>query len=194
MTDLRADRREATRALILASAWEQAEEVGIAAVSLREIAGSVGMRAPSLYTYFPSKHAIYDAMFAQGYEELIAMHEGLDEEIAGLERSAALTRAVDRFVRFCQESPARYQLMFTRAVPGWEPAPEAYAVSVESYLRMADALERFGVSGAEALDLWSAMTAGLAAQQMANDPEGDRWRRLSGTVVEMLIEHEEARG
>jgi len=26
------------------------------------------MRQPSLYTYFPAKHAIYDAMFAQGWQ------------------------------------------------------------------------------------------------------------------------------
>lgn len=187
MSDLRAARREATREQILDVAWAHAEEVGISAVSLRELARSIGMRAPSLYTYFSSKHAIYDAMFAQGYEALIAMHEDLDEELVGLGRSEALTRAVERFVAFCQESPARYQLMFTRAVPGWEPAPEAYAVSVESYLRMAQALERYGIAGTERLDLWSAMTAGLAAQQMANEPESDRWRRLSGTVVEMLI-------
>lgn len=187
MSDLRAARREATREQILDVAWAHASEVGISAVSLRELARSIGMRAPSLYTYFSSKHAIYDAMFAQGYEALIAMHEDLDEELVGLGRSEALTRAVERFVAFCQESPARYQLMFTRAVPGWEPAPEAYAVSVESYLRMAQALERYGIAGTERLDLWSAMTAGLAAQQMANEPESDRWRRLSGTVVEMLI-------
>ena len=29
------------------------------------------MRAQSLYSYFPSKHAIYDAMFAQGNRELL---------------------------------------------------------------------------------------------------------------------------
>ena len=68
MTTARSRRHEATRREILDAAWAQAEELGIAAISLREVAAAVGMRAPSLYTYFASKDAIYDAMFAEGYE------------------------------------------------------------------------------------------------------------------------------
>lgn len=34
-------------------------------ITLREIAQRVGMRAPSLYSHFASKNAIYDAMFGQ---------------------------------------------------------------------------------------------------------------------------------
>ena len=34
----------------------------------------VGMRAPSLYSYFDSKHAIYDAMFLQGNLDLLARY------------------------------------------------------------------------------------------------------------------------
>ena len=39
------------------------------------------------------------------------------------------------------------------------------------------------------MDLYTAVLAGLAAQQMANDPQGDRWRLLSRDAMEMLIEH-----
>ncbi len=35
------------------------------------------MRHQSLYTYFPSKQAIYDAMFAQGMGELVDRGAGL---------------------------------------------------------------------------------------------------------------------
>jgi AcrR family transcriptional regulator len=31
------------------------------------------MAAPSLYSYFGSKEAIYDAMFAQGYREFLEL-------------------------------------------------------------------------------------------------------------------------
>ena len=64
--DRRQERRDATRAEILEAAWELAREGGLAALSLRDLARRVGMQAPSLYSYFESKHAIYDAMFAQG--------------------------------------------------------------------------------------------------------------------------------
>src|ERR1700750_450754 len=65
-TDRRSARREATKAEILDAAWDLVREHGLAALALRDLASRVGMRAPSLYQYFDSKHAIYDAMFAQG--------------------------------------------------------------------------------------------------------------------------------
>src|ERR1700680_5086923 len=74
--DRRAERREATRAEILDAAWELAREQGLAGLSLREVAAKVGMRPPSLYWYFDAKHAIYDAMFAQGYRQLLARLAG----------------------------------------------------------------------------------------------------------------------
>ncbi len=33
------------------------------------------------------------------------------------------------------------------------------------------------------------MTAGLAAQQTANDPGGDRWLRLIDDAVDMYLDH-----
>ena len=52
-------------------AWELAREQGIAGVSLHGLARAVGIRQPSLYEYFESKHALYDAMFADGNRQLI---------------------------------------------------------------------------------------------------------------------------
>ena len=34
------------------------------------------MRAPSLYTHFPSKHAIYDAMFADAWTQYLEVGRG----------------------------------------------------------------------------------------------------------------------
>ena len=67
----RAERHEATKAEILEAAWELARTEGLAGLSLRDVARRVGMQAPSLYSYFDSKHAIYDAMFAQGAQEFL---------------------------------------------------------------------------------------------------------------------------
>src|SRR5205814_846853 len=75
--DRRAERREATKAEILDAAWELVRAEGLAALSLRDLAAKVGMQAPSLYSYFDSKHAIYDAMFLQGNLELMARYEAM---------------------------------------------------------------------------------------------------------------------
>ena len=71
--DRRTQRREATKAEILDAAWALVREHGLAALSLRDLAARVGMRAPSLYQYFASKHAIYDAMFEQGTRQALAV-------------------------------------------------------------------------------------------------------------------------
>ena len=184
---VRERRRQQTRAEILEAAWRLAERDGIAGLSLRELAGEVGMRPPSLYTYFDSKAAIYDAMFAAGYRELDAMEADLeldpDDPVGTLERST------EAFVDFCGASLARFQLMFTRAVPGWEPSPEAYAVSVASYERSVEELARLGIDEPRHVDLLTALVAGLASQQLANDPGGDRWRRLSREAAQMYVTH-----
>ncbi|TVR33573.1 MAG: TetR/AcrR family transcriptional regulator [Nitriliruptor sp.] len=184
-TDIRSRRREQTRAEIIAAAWRLAERDGIAGLSLRDLAVEVGMRAPSLYTYVENKAAIYDEMFAAGYHDLDGvMHEvelDVDDPIGSLEERIAA------FVTFCQASVPRYQLMFTRAVPDWHPSEAAYAVSVRTYERMAHELARLGIDDPRALDLVTAVTAGLAAQQLANDPDGDRWRRLSRDAAEMIL-------
>src|SRR5689334_21414446 len=51
---------------ILDAAREVMREQGVAALNLQEVARRVGMRAPSLYNYFPSKLALYEALFALG--------------------------------------------------------------------------------------------------------------------------------
>lgn len=185
--DVRARRRAQTREDILDAAWRLAERDGIANLSLRELAAQVGMRAPSLYTYFGSKAAIFDAMFAQGYRQLDELTTGMridPDDLAG-----TLATATVDFLEFCQASVPRYQLLFTRVVADWQPSPEAYAASVASYERMAAQLASIGIEGRRALDLWTALTAGLAAQQLANDPAGDRWVRLSRDVAEMFLDH-----
>ena len=100
------DRRHATtRREIIAAAWTLAEEVGVAGISLRDLAGAVGMRAPSLYTYFPSKDAIYDAMFTEGYEAMSALSDEIKVPVEQLDPVEALTLIFEGFIRFCQASP-----------------------------------------------------------------------------------------
>src|SRR5215472_18611540 len=41
------------------------EEAGVGGLSMSEIARRLGIRQPSLYKYFPSLHAVYDALFAR---------------------------------------------------------------------------------------------------------------------------------
>ena len=186
MRDRRAERREATKAEILDAAWELVRAEGLAALSLRDLASKVGMQAPSLYSYFDSKHAIYDAMFLQGNLELLRRYETLPE----LEDPVDEFRAAARmFVGFTVEDPARAQLMFMRSIPGFEPSPEAYEVAVRIVELGKVRFKSLGVTEPEQFDLWTGLISGLSFQQIANEPGSDRWVRLVDDAVDMFLDH-----
>ena len=184
--DTRAVRRDATRERILEAAWELARDQGLAAVSLREVARRVGMRAPSLYTYFPSKNAIYDAMYADGARQLAETLAGRAE---GADPEATFSNRVRCFTGFCLADPLRYQLIFERPVPGFEPTPESFAITARALAGTRTDLQAAGVHGEAALDLARALITGLITLQIANDPGGDRWARLQDDAVEMFFAH-----
>ncbi|MGQ0832830.1 MAG: TetR/AcrR family transcriptional regulator [Microthrixaceae bacterium] len=185
--DRRAERHAATKAEILDAAWEQVRANGLAALSLRDLARSVGMQPPSLYSYFDSKNAIYDAMYAQGAQQFV------DQQQASMptpdDPLDALKAMIHFFVEFCAADFARYQLLFQRTIPGFEPSPESFRISQDNLAELAELLARCGVRGQPMLDLFTALGTGLADQQLSNDPGGDRWIRLIDEAVEMFYEH-----
>ena len=182
--DRRSKRHEATKTEIVAAAWQLAREVGVAALTLKELARRVGMQAPSLYQYFPSKHAIYDAMFADGYRQLTSH---LQAVAWSSDPRQAVRQAGHAFLRFAVEDQARHELLFTRTVPGFEPSPESFAVSIESLELVRQRLVAAGLTQPRHLDLWTALLSGLANQQLANDPGGDRWMRLADEAIDMYL-------
>jgi len=180
-------RREQTTAEILDAAWGLCREGGLASLSLRELAGRVGMRAPSLYSYFDSKQAIYDAMFSQGYRELRAHMEPFTD-LRPITR-AEMKEGVRHWVAFCTADEVRYQLLFQRTIPGFEPSPESYALALEHLGEARQVLVDAGVTDESALDLWTAVLTGLTSQQISNDPGGDRWSGLVDESVDMFLDH-----
>jgi AcrR family transcriptional regulator len=153
---------------------------------MRELGARVGMRAQSLYAYFPSKFAIYDAMFAESNRELLSRMSELAavrDPIEGLRQRARV------FLAFCIEDPGRFQLLFQRTIPGFEPSPEAYAPAMDALESARKAVRACGIGDARAIDMWTAITSGLAAQQTSNEPGGDRWMRLADDATDMFLAH-----
>ena len=188
--DRRAERRQATIDEILDTAWRLARAEGLAGLSLRELAGEVGMRPQSLYSYFDSKNAIYDAMYAQGSRQFV---EGQARWNLTGDARTDLTTIGTYFVEFCTEDPVRYQLLFQRTIPGFEPSAESFAISVNSLSEMQGHFASFGIDDPRDIDLWTALGTGLTDQQISNDPGGDRWVRLIDDAVEMYLGYVTAR-
>jgi len=185
--DRQTERREATRQEIVEAAWDVAREQGLATLTLREVAARVGMRAPSLYSHFPAKHAIYDAMFGQAWEEFERVATATLDQLPSDPR-ATLQACATTYFDFATADLPRHQLMNQRTIPGFEPSQESYAPAVRVLDSMRNILTRVGVHDPAAIDLWTALLAGMIEQQWANDPGGDRWRRLLDRAVDMFAD------
>ncbi len=182
--DRAAERREATRREVVAAAWVLAQEQGLAEFTLRDVAARVGMRAPSLYTHFESKHAIYDAMFGQAWTDYERVAQA---ELTDLPQDprAVVRRAGRVFFDFAVANPARHQLMSQRTIPGFVPSPESYAPAVRVLERGRQLFAECGISDSTDFDIWVALLGGLVNQQLANDPGGTRWSDLLDRAMDM---------
>src|SRR4051795_2292209 len=133
--DRRQRRRQETIEEVLDIAVEIMTEQGVAGLSIGEVARRMGIRPPSLYVYFPSKDALYDALFERGAREV---QHGVTEETAPLLGNLdpswsfedVLLDASTAFVRWAVEHPAYTQLLYWRPVPGFEPSAEAFAPAI----------------------------------------------------------------
>jgi AcrR family transcriptional regulator len=179
-------RQRWTRSEILHAAWEVARRDGVAALSLREVADRVGLRTPSLYHYFPSKAALFDAMYAEGMQQFA--DQVLTSSIGSDARETLRNRA-KTFVASAVADPVRYELLFHRPVPDFTPTPEHVAIGstvLDTTRQLAAAAD---IVGQAAFDLFMATIRGLIEVQIANEPRGDRWTRLVDEAVDILTNH-----
>jgi AcrR family transcriptional regulator len=173
----RARHRRQTRDEILDAALDVMAAQGVAALNLTEVARRVGLRQPSLYQYFGSRTAVYDALFERG----MRMHAGLftaaiKDHGEGWTAVRAACRATLRFVA---DQPVLAQLLFSRVVPGFVPSEQAYAPSLQvaglMQGAMTAAVERGELHPAAVTEsgvaLLVALVAGLGAQHNANEPD-----------------------
>jgi AcrR family transcriptional regulator len=175
--DRRARRRQETIEEILDIAEEVMTEEGVNGLSLAEVARRLGVQPPSLYKYFPSLMAVYDALFRRGQlEHLEVMRQAMANAEPGLD---ALTAGLEASGRWALANRAVAQLMFWRPVPSFEPSPEAFAPSLEmvalqrAAMRDAVAADQLGpgADSDEAVYLVSTLIVGVLSQAMANEPD-----------------------
>jgi AcrR family transcriptional regulator len=194
--DRRRRRREQTIDEILDVAVQVMAEEGVAGLSLSAVARLMGIQPPSLYKYFPSKLAVYDALFERGARESLAVFRAA---VAGAEPGwAALTAGLGAVMRLGLDHQVIAQLLNWRPVPGFEPSAEAFAPSIEfvgEVRRLLQAAAQRGELGPgaaseEGTALLSVLVAGVMSQQLANQPgaswDEGRFTRLAPRVLELF--------
>ncbi len=184
--DWREARRQSGREAIVDAAWDLVHAEGLAALSLRDLARRAGITTPTVYAYFDSKDAIYDAMFRRSATEFV---DWVTEPLEAGDPEELLMLRAHRFVDFCTSDVARYQLLFQRTIPNFEPSAESYAPAVRALESARECLVLNGIAEPKYLDLWTALLSGLVDQQISNDPGGDRWTRLIEEAVAMFLSH-----
>ncbi|MFI6326323.1 TetR/AcrR family transcriptional regulator [Nonomuraea sp. NPDC050556] len=173
--DRRARRRAETQDEILSLALQVMGEEGVAGLSLATVARRLGVKPPSLYKYFPSRHAVYDALFLRGQQAYLDAVRRGSASSAGLE---GLGAALESGARWIMENQVLAQLLFWRPVPGFVPTAAAYEPALEIHrhmsglIREAVALGELGPLAAseEGLALAPSLIAGLITQQLSNSP------------------------
>ena len=115
------------RATLLAAAAELLAAGGVAAISLREVARRAGVSHNAPYRHFPDRDSLLAALAEEGFVELARRMDG---EAGGL---AALGQC---YVRFAQEQPGRFALMFG-ASPDKARYPELQQAATALYQRLA---------------------------------------------------------
>ena len=194
--DRRARRREATLAEIRERAIEIMSRIGVAGLTMTELARAMTIQPPSLYKYYPSVLAVYEDLFRMGQEgNLEVVRGGMAGAPPGL---ASLMAGNEAALRWAVANPVLAQLLFWRPVPRFVPSEDALAPAAEIVRMIRAALQDAisagqlgpGADSDRALELLSTLHFGALSQHLANDPDADwetgRYTRLYPQLMELF--------
>jgi AcrR family transcriptional regulator len=120
---------------ILETAHELVETQGAGQLSLHALAASLGVKAPSLYRYFPSKTDLLRALNLQTARKMMAsMQAAASDGGAARMKLLAMSRALRTFA---QGNPMTYALAFTNTNPELRPDDqilEALAIPIQQVI------------------------------------------------------------
>lgn len=156
---------------LLASAAEILETEGPDGLSVRRIAAAANVAPMGVYNHFDSKFGIVEALFVQGFERLRDAMTSIAEIEDPYE---ALREGGRRYRALAQAHPMMYQVMFLRAVPGFEPSDPAVEVASSAFDSLAAAVER-------------AMAAGVLADASPTETAHIIWANVHGWVSLELL-------
>jgi AcrR family transcriptional regulator len=112
--------RSGRAVVIVAAARRILEEEGADALTMRRLASSVGMRAPSLYKHFPTKRAVEAALIEQG---LLEFGRTLHAAVASPGRGGPVRSLLAAYRTGALGNAALYRLATAGPLPREDLAP-----------------------------------------------------------------------
>lgn len=184
----------------------QMSHEGTSSLSLRGIARDLGVTAPALYRYFPSRDDLITALIVDGFTALADILAQADagrpcEDYRG--RVADICRA---YRRFALERPVDFQLIYGNPIPGYVAPKE---VTVPAVVKVFTAMSIVFVEAAAegrlrplhvsrlAPSVVEAMNIIIANNHVPAGPEVmysvfSAWTKIHGVVVLELFHHLDA--
>lgn len=133
-----------TRDQIIEAAWELLRSDGLQAVSLRRVAGTLGVTAPALYAHIDGKEDLLSAIADREFDEL-------DErtEPGSTDPVEAIKAATHAYVDYATERPNAFQLLFRYHVDltTGEPVRAEHPRATEMFERVLSPVQRAIDSG-----------------------------------------------
>jgi AcrR family transcriptional regulator len=119
---------------LVEAALKQVEQGGVEAVSLRDLAQSLGVSRAAPYRHFPDRDALLATVAARGFEDLVVLYEtALEGPGDGPARLRASGRA---FYDFAMKRPGLYRLMFESDFLSRAPPPTVLLAPAEKSYRL----------------------------------------------------------
>jgi AcrR family transcriptional regulator len=156
---------------LLTSASEILESEGPDGLSVRRIAAAAGVAPMGVYNHFESKSGIIEALYIQGFgrlAEAMAAMAQIDDPAEALLEGARAYRAL------ALAHPMAYQVMFLRAVPGFEPSDPARTSCTRGFDHLVATVQR-------------AIQAGVIAPDSPTETAQMIWASIHGWVSLELL-------
>ena len=128
--------RDELYAMALDAARELAEEEGLGGITARRIAAKIGYSAGTLYNVFENLDALIVHLNIATRE---ALYEACCTTPTGGEPEAALKSLARVYIRFTDEHPRLWSVLFERSKPHDEQLPERHFESVRRLLGLLEA-------------------------------------------------------
>lgn len=167
---------------------------GASGLSLREVAGRVGVSHASVYRHFASKEELLAAIAEQGFRGLIERVEHYQRRAGGSRRKQFLESG-RAYVDFAVAHPDQFRLMFSGVIPDRSKHPALSRAAEESFgqlVRIVEECRAAGVIGAHkdrnvhALAAWS-MLHGIAMLFIEGQfAAGKRTRYITHSLLRLL--------
>jgi AcrR family transcriptional regulator len=105
------------------TAWKQIAEPGASSLSLRSIARELGITAPAIYNYYPSRDDLVTALIVDAFTSLAEAQETSITGLAENRRAVRLSALGLAYREWAVTYPQRYHLIFGTPIPNYT-APE----------------------------------------------------------------------